>query len=110
MRVLCAQEIGRASSTGAASAVAGAGPAGAAGPGSACPAITKDREGYALAAGFALGLITLGTGRSAVGLHDLNLEVRLRWVPSLHLLVVRVCLCVCVSVCVCVCVRASLNK
>jgi hypothetical protein len=36
--------------------------------------VTQDREGYALAAGLALGLITLGRGRAAVGLADLHLE------------------------------------
>ncbi len=40
--------------------------------------VTQDREGYALAAGLALGLITLGKGRSAVGLADLHLEEKLR--------------------------------
>ena len=42
--------------------------------------VTQDREGYALAAGLALGLITLGKGRAAVGLADLHLEDKLRWV------------------------------
>ena len=37
-----------------------------------------DREGYALAAGFALGLVTLGRGRDAWGLADLHIEDRLR--------------------------------
>jgi hypothetical protein len=41
--------------------------------------VTQDREGYALAAGLALGLITLGKGRAAVGLADLHLEDKLRW-------------------------------
>ncbi|KAL4443950.1 hypothetical protein ABPG75_011687 [Micractinium tetrahymenae] len=41
--------------------------------------VTRDREGYALAAGLALGLITLGKGRSAVGLADLQLEEKLRY-------------------------------
>ena len=40
--------------------------------------VTQDREGYALAAGLALGLITLGRGRSAVGLADLHVEDKLR--------------------------------
>lgn len=40
--------------------------------------VTQDREGYALAAGLALGLITLGRGRAAVGLADLHLEDKLR--------------------------------
>ena len=45
-----------------------------------CPqGVTQDREGYALAAGLALGLITLGKGRSAVGLADLHLEEKLRY-------------------------------
>ncbi|KAI3425098.1 hypothetical protein D9Q98_008476 [Chlorella vulgaris] len=41
--------------------------------------VTQDREGYALAAGLALGLITLGRGRAAVGLADLHLEDKLRY-------------------------------
>ncbi|PSC69420.1 anaphase-promoting complex subunit 1 isoform X2 isoform B [Micractinium conductrix] len=41
--------------------------------------VTQDREGYALAAGLALGLITLGRGRAAVGLADLHLEEKLRY-------------------------------
>jgi hypothetical protein len=40
--------------------------------------VTQDREGYALAAGFGLGLICLGQGRSAPGLADLHLEDKLR--------------------------------
>lgn len=42
-------------------------------------AVSQDREGYALAAGLALGLITLGKGRLAVGLSDLHIEERLRY-------------------------------
>ena len=42
-----------------------------------CQGVSHDREGYALAAGQALGLITLGRGRKAVGLADLHLEERL---------------------------------
>jgi hypothetical protein len=54
----------------------------------------EEREGYALAAGLAIGLITLGKGRSATGLSDLRIEDRLRcaftelnrilfpWLPS----------------------------
>lgn len=38
----------------------------------------QEREGYALAAGLALGLITLGRGRQALGLSDLRIEERLR--------------------------------
>ncbi|EKX35535.1 hypothetical protein GUITHDRAFT_118345 [Guillardia theta CCMP2712] len=38
----------------------------------------QDREGYALAAGLALGLVTLGQGNSAAGLADLQLENMLR--------------------------------
>lgn len=38
-----------------------------------------NREGYALAAGLALGLITLGQGDSLPSLQDLNLPERLRW-------------------------------
>ncbi|CAM6122933.1 unnamed protein product [Calypogeia fissa] len=37
-----------------------------------------DREGYALAAGLALGLVTLGRGNDAWGLADLHIEDRLR--------------------------------
>ncbi|KAJ7525602.1 hypothetical protein O6H91_17G058400 [Diphasiastrum complanatum] len=37
-----------------------------------------DREGYALAAGLALGLVTLGRGKDAWGLADLMIEDRLR--------------------------------
>ncbi|KAL3687507.1 hypothetical protein R1sor_013816 [Riccia sorocarpa] len=37
-----------------------------------------DREGYALAAGLALGLVTLGRGNDAWGLSDLRIEDRLR--------------------------------
>ncbi|XP_024523349.1 anaphase-promoting complex subunit 1 isoform X2 [Selaginella moellendorffii] len=37
-----------------------------------------DREGYALAAGVALGLVTLGRGKDAWGLADLQIEDRLR--------------------------------
>jgi hypothetical protein len=40
------------------------------------------REGYALAAGFGLGLICLGQGRNAPGLADLHLEDKLRWVTT----------------------------
>ena len=35
-------------------------------------------QGYSLAAGLALGLITLGRGRTAMGLADLRVEDRLR--------------------------------
>ncbi|KAK9828929.1 hypothetical protein WJX72_002853 [[Myrmecia] bisecta] len=42
-------------------------------------AVAQDREGYALAAGLALGLITLGRGHDAVGLADLHIEDRLRY-------------------------------
>lgn len=41
--------------------------------------VTQDREGYALAAGMALGLITLGQGRDAPGLVGVRLEERLRY-------------------------------
>jgi anaphase-promoting complex subunit 1 len=40
--------------------------------------VAAEREGYALAAGFALGLVTLGSGRRALGLADLRLEEQLR--------------------------------
>ena len=36
------------------------------------------REGYTLAAGFALGLTTLGLGDNAIGLADLKIKERLR--------------------------------
>lgn len=45
---------------------------------SALMCVTHDREAYALAAGFALGLICLGQGRNAPGLADLHLEDKLR--------------------------------
>eukprot|EP00887_Chlorella_sp_A99_P005912 scaffold29.g5912.t1 len=41
--------------------------------------VTQEREGYALAAGAALGLVLLAKGRSAVGLADLKVEERLRY-------------------------------
>jgi hypothetical protein len=41
--------------------------------------VTSDREGYALAAGMALGLVALGKGREALGMADLRLEHRLRY-------------------------------
>lgn len=41
-----------------------------------------DREGHALAAGLALGLVTLGRGRDAWGLADLHIEDRLRYYIS----------------------------
>ena len=47
-----------------------------------------NREGYALAAGMALGLITLGQGRNLAALQDLNLPDRLRCSASL---VIRCC-------------------
>ncbi len=40
--------------------------------------VSEDREGYALAAGLALGLVSLGKGRTAIGLSDLQVEDRLR--------------------------------
>lgn len=40
--------------------------------------ISADREGYALSAGLALGLICLGHGRKAVGLADMHIEDRLK--------------------------------
>jgi hypothetical protein len=39
--------------------------------------VSQDREGYALCAGLALGLLMLGRGRSCAGLADLKLEERL---------------------------------
>eukprot|EP00775_Hariotina_reticulata_P010096 gene10096-10252_t len=54
-------------------------PAGGAGASlGALMSVTQDREGYALAAGFGLGLICLGQGRNAPGLADLHLEDKLR--------------------------------
>ena len=46
--------------------------------------ISADREGYALSAGLALGLICLGKGRHAIGLSDLHIEDRLRSVLPLN--------------------------
>lgn len=48
-------------------------------PGASPLAVTHDREGYALAAGLALGMVVLGLGgsRAAAGLADLQLEERL---------------------------------
>ncbi|KAG1677449.1 hypothetical protein FOA52_001904 [Chlamydomonas sp. UWO 241] len=51
------------------------GAASAGGSGSA--GVSQDREGYALCAGLALGLLMLGRGRSCAGLADLKLEERL---------------------------------
>lgn len=47
----------------------------------AAGAVAQDREGYALAAGLALGLITLGRGHDAAGLADLHIVDRLRCAP-----------------------------
>ena len=44
----------------------------------ASDSIAVDREGYSLAAGLALGFVTLGQGNKAVGLADLRIEDRLR--------------------------------
>ncbi len=57
----------------------GGGAGGTLPPGASPLAVTSDREGYALAAGFALGLVVLGMGggRAAAGLADLQLEERL---------------------------------
>eukprot|EP01052_Picozoa_sp_SAG31_P068310 SAG31_NODE_27120_length_431_cov_0.728916_1_plen_61_part_10 len=44
----------------------------------ASDSIAVDREGYSLAAGLALGFVTLGQGNTAVGLTDLHIEDRLR--------------------------------
>ncbi len=44
--------------------------------------VCQDREGYALAAGLALGLITLGRGHDAAGLADLHIVDRLRCGPA----------------------------
>ena len=62
----------------AAGGVVGGGGGAAGGAG----AVTSDREGYTLAAGFALGLITLGTGSTAPGLQDLELDSRLMCVEA----------------------------
>ncbi len=48
------------------------------GPGVNGGAVTQDREGYALAAGLALGLVTLGRGQNAPGLSDIQIADRLR--------------------------------
>ena len=58
------------------------GPAGAAGGGAAAGGVTQEREGYSLAAGMALGLVTLGVGPAAAGLADLDIVARLRWVKG----------------------------
>lgn len=42
--------------------------------------VTQEREGYALAAGLALGLVMLGAGGSAPGLADINMREQLKWV------------------------------
>ena len=42
----------------------------------------SNREGYALAAGMALGLITLGRGHNTPALADLHLQDRLLYVPG----------------------------
>ncbi len=47
-------------------------------PAGASGAVAQDREGYALAAGLALGLITLGRGHDAAGIADLHIVDRLR--------------------------------
>ncbi|KAL6755304.1 hypothetical protein V8C86DRAFT_3027443 [Haematococcus lacustris] len=52
------------------------GPAGAAAAG--LGGVSQEREGYALAAGLALGLMTLGVGRGALGLMDMGLEQQLK--------------------------------
>lgn len=44
----------------------------------ASDSISVDREGYSLAAGIALGFVTLGRGNGAAGLADLRIEDRLR--------------------------------
>jgi anaphase-promoting complex subunit 1 len=44
----------------------------------ASDSISVDREGYSLAAGIALGFVTLGRGNTASGLADLHIEDRLR--------------------------------
>lgn len=70
------EEIGRRAGQEAGGGAAG----GAAGGTAASPAAAAGatgREGYALAAGLALGLVVLGTGRSAPGLSDLQLDRRL---------------------------------
>ncbi|GIM09537.1 hypothetical protein Vretimale_13366 [Volvox reticuliferus] len=50
-------------------------------PGASLLAVTHEREGYALAAGLALGMVVLGLGgsRAAAGLADLQLEERLTY-------------------------------
>eukprot|EP00882_Tetradesmus_deserticola_P034352 GHRQ01039373.1.p1 GENE.GHRQ01039373.1~~GHRQ01039373.1.p1 ORF type:complete len:131 (+),score=17.56 GHRQ01039373.1:1-393(+) len=83
MTEIMLEEIGR--TPGVNPSLTGGGPGADGGGGSGLGAslsslmcVTQDREGYALAAGFGLGLICLGQGRNAPGLADLHLEERLR--------------------------------
>lgn len=78
------EEIGRTPGVNPSLANAAAGAAdtaGGSGVGSSLASlmcVTHDREGYALAAGCALGLICLGQGHNAPGLADLHLVDKLR--------------------------------
>lgn len=45
-------------------------------------AVPEDREAYGLAAGLAIGLITLGKGRNAKGLSNLQIEEKMRCVAN----------------------------
>jgi hypothetical protein len=83
MTEIMLEEIGRTpginpSLTGAGPGADGSGGSGLGASLSSLMCVTQDREGYALAAGFGLGLICLGQGRSAPGLADLQLEDKLR--------------------------------
>lgn len=73
---MMAEEIGRQAGPQAAGH-AGAGAAAAAMAAPTMAAGATHREGYALAAGLALGLVVLGAGRSAPGLSGLRLDERL---------------------------------
>lgn len=77
-----AEEIGRRAAT-EMGGTAGVGTAAAVLVTPALSAAATHREGYALAAGYALGLVVLASGRSAPGLIDLHLDTRLMC-PLLH--------------------------
>ncbi len=76
MAGIMAEEIGRRAGP-EAGGTAGVGAAAAVLATPAAAAGATHREGYALAAGLALGLVVLGTGRDAPGLADLQLDRRL---------------------------------
>jgi hypothetical protein len=88
MTEIMLEEIGRTPGVNPSLTGGGPGADGSSGSGlgaslSSLMCVTQDREGYALAAGFGLGLICLGQGRSAPGLADLHLEDKLRCVACL---------------------------